>query len=91
MSILIKNQAIFKIIICVGVALLTISCKEVDPHADTDEYTYMDLTPELIRELGGVDSLYRYQFYLSNSFELIRVDNEKSFGDSLRSQNKNRM
>lgn len=79
MSILIKNRSIFKIIIYLGIVLLTTSCKEVDPREDTDVYTYMALTPKLISELGGVDSLYRYQFYLSNSFRLSRVDNEKSY------------
>ena len=67
-----------KYLICLTLLLDINACKEIDPHADTDEYTYMPLTPKLIRELGGVDSLYKYQFYLSNSFELCRVDNEKS-------------
>lgn len=68
-----------KYLICLTLLLDINACKEIDPHADTDEYTYMPLTPKLIRELGGADSLYKYQFYLSNSFELRRVDNEKSY------------
>ena len=46
---------------------------------NTDEYSFKALTPELIKELGGVSALYKYQFYLSDSFELVRVENEKSF------------
>lgn len=50
------------------------SCTNTD-----NSYSYRKLTPQLINELGGIDSLSRYQFYLSNSFELLRVENEKSF------------
>ena len=50
------------------------SCTNTD-----NSYSYRELTPQLINELGGIDSLSRYQFYLSNSFELLRVENEKSF------------
>ncbi len=53
---------------------LYFSCINTD-----NSYSYRELTPQLINELGGIDSLSRYQFYLSNSFELLRVENEKSF------------
>lgn len=55
------------------------SCDNTESHMNTDEYSFKALTPELIKELGGVSALYKYQFYLSDSFELMRVENEKSF------------
>ena len=56
--------------------LLCNSCKETGPYKDTEEYSFVPLTQALIGELGGVDELYKYQFYLSNSFELLRLENE---------------
>lgn len=62
----------------VAAILICGSCQNIESYKDTDEYSFIPLTQTLISELGGIDSLYKYQFYLSNSFELVRLENEKS-------------
>lgn len=47
-------------------------------RANDNRYEYVDVTPALIKELGGPDALKQYQFFTSNSFSLKRLDNDKS-------------
>lgn len=74
----IKN---YKLICLMCLMLFSISCANTESYKDTEEYSFKPLTLKLIEELGGVDELSKYQFYLSNSFELLRVENEKSLTD----------
>lgn len=74
----IKN---YKLICLMCIMLYSISCTNTESYEDTEEYSFYPLTLELIKQLGGIDELSKYQFYLSNSFELSRVENEKSFTD----------
>lgn len=66
------------IVVC---SLLVASCNfnsNSSSQANDNRYEYVDVTPALIKELGGPDALKQYQFFTSNSFNLERVDNDKS-------------
>ena len=59
--------------------------KDINPVVTDDKlrqdhsiYYYKQVTRKLIRELGGPDSLHKYQFYLSDSLSLQYIDNVKS-------------
>lgn len=67
-------------ILCI--LLLIGSCSN-NPRKRTNQnvdntYEYVNVTPKLIKELGGSEALSQYQFFLSDGITLVRVDNDKS-------------
>lgn len=61
------------------VSVKPVECETPLPISDNELYEVV--TTELIKQLGGYDALSNYQFYLSDSFTLIRYDNEKNSTD----------
>ena len=68
------------LLVCIVLATTT-ACKNRSnsiPQDDKKRYTYIELTPKLIDELGGVQALSQYQMFLSEGFTLNRTDNDKT-------------